>query len=87
MSPTGPKNGEFVIGIKLTSFTDDVTAIPWLLLQAVPSDDQDYYSEVTYIQRLYTTGGLAPTTGATAENLGMQESVPYTAEYYFYGAK
>ncbi|HUM45865.1 MAG TPA: DUF3455 domain-containing protein [Chitinophagales bacterium] len=83
----GPAKGKYVIGTKISSVTGDVSAIPWLLLKAVPSTDPEYYSTVTYIQRLYTTGGLAPATGATAENLGMQQSVPYTAAYYFYGAK
>jgi len=58
-----------------------------LLLQAVASTDPNYYSQITYIQRVNTTGGLAPTTGADAAHLGVQESVPYTAEYYFYAAK
>ncbi len=84
---TGKKSGEYVVGTKLTSIVQDVTAVPWLLLQAVPSSDPNYYTQVTYIQRLYTVGGLAPTTGNDAAHLGVQDSIPYTAEYYFYGAK
>ena len=82
----GRKNGDFVVGTKLQSVTEDVTAIPWLLLQAVPSTDPDYYDEITYIQRLYTVGGLAPATAATSANVGAKEGVPYTAEYFFYGS-
>lgn len=83
---TGPKTGEYVVGTKLQSSTQDVTAVPWLLLQAVPSSDPDYYSQVTYIQRINTTGGLAPATGADADHLGDEANIPYTAEYYFYAA-
>jgi hypothetical protein len=83
---TGPKTGKYVVGTKLQSITEDVTAIPWLLLQANASADPDYYSQVTYIQRINTTGGLAPATGADAEHLGDEAYVHYTAEYYFYAA-
>ncbi len=83
---TGPDAGKFVVGIKLQAITQDVTAVPWLLLQAAPSSDPNYFTKVTYIQRLYTTGGLAPTTGADAAHLGDEADIPYTATYYFYGA-
>lgn len=83
---TGRKNGEFVIGVKLQGITQDVTAVSWLLLQAVPNTDPNYFSEVTYIQRINTAGGLAPATGADADHLGEQAEIPYTAEYYFFGA-
>jgi len=86
-SKFGTKKSQYVIGTKINSVTVDPTAVGWLLLQAVPNSDPNYFSSVTYIHRLYTTGGLAPTTGATAENLGIQQSVPYTAEYYFYAAE
>ena len=40
------------------------------------------FSAVTYIQRVNTVGGTAPTTGRDAMHL--EARVPYTAEYYFY---
>jgi hypothetical protein len=82
----GRKAGQFVVGLKLQSSIVDATAVAWLLLQSVPSTDVNYYDQVTYIQRVNTTGGLAPVTGADADHLGEQASIPYTAEYYFYGA-
>jgi hypothetical protein len=42
---------------------------------------------VSYIQRLDTAGGLAPTTGCTADHVGEIAEVPYTATYYFYVPK
>jgi len=38
--------------------------------------------QVTYIQRVNTTGGLAPSEPGLLE--GETKEVPYTAEYYFY---
>lgn len=83
----GPKKNLFVVGTKISSVTEDATAVPWLLLQAVPGTDPGYFLKITFIQRLYTTGGLAPATAPTADQLGMQVNIPYTAEYYFFGEK
>jgi hypothetical protein len=43
----------------------------------------DELSETTFIQRLNTVGGLAPTTACT---VGAMALVPYTADYFFYKA-
>lgn len=57
-------------------------AIPWLLLEAVDHTGYGIFDNVTYIQRLHTNGGLAPSTpGAVA---GQKVYVPYSAYYYFY---
>ncbi|HJQ67831.1 MAG TPA: DUF3455 domain-containing protein [Blastocatellia bacterium] len=65
--------------------TPDPTAIPWLLLETTSTNGPGIFSSVTYIQRVNTTGGLAPSTPGTM----MDESreAPYTAEYYFYRAE
>jgi hypothetical protein len=44
------------------------------------------FSETTYIQRINTTGGVAPSTGCDAAHLGATVAVYYTADYYFYRA-
>ena len=64
-------------------------AIPWLLLQVVGNrpglDGGSGLAQTTYIQRLYTSGGVAPTTGcAAAADLGHTAFVPYSTEYHFY---
>jgi hypothetical protein len=66
-------------------------AIPWLLLQVVGAEvgptGGDRLSETTFIQRLTTAGGVAPTTGcAQAVDVGRRALVPYTADYFFYKA-
>ncbi len=66
-------------------------AIAWLLLtkagtQAGP-DGGDMLTATTYIQRLNTTGGVAPATGCSSStDIGNKAFVPYTADYYFYKA-
>jgi hypothetical protein len=64
-------------------------AIPWLLLQVVGAHDGptggDKLSETTFIQRLNTSGGVAPSTGCTVStDVGKKTLVPYTANYFFY---
>jgi hypothetical protein len=64
-------------------------AIAWLRLEAVgdargPHNGRTM-TATTWIQRLNTTGGLAPATGCTAStNVGARVFVPYTADYFFY---
>jgi hypothetical protein len=58
-------------------------AIPELLLQSTGNRGPGLLSAVTYIQRLRTTGGLAPTGSCTD---GTTVSVPYTANYAFWVA-
>lgn len=88
-SPTGPtweaNDGTSVVGAKVSAFTVDPTSIPWLLLTAISHSGEDgRMSKVSYIQRLDTTGGLAPTTGCDATSVGETARVDYTATYYFY---
>jgi Protein of unknown function (DUF3455) len=61
------------------------SAIPWLLVQVVGAENGptggDTLSETTYVQRLNTVGGVAPSTSCT---VGMIALVPYSADYFFY---
>jgi hypothetical protein len=80
-------DGSTVVGTKLAAFAADPTAIPELLLQAVSHTSDGSMSDVTYIQRLDTVAGLAPTTGCDATTVGTTARVDYTATYFFYVAK
>ena len=69
--------------------TVDPTAIAWLLLDVVGAQNGptggDKLTATTFIQRLNTTGGLAPSTGcASLTDVGNQAFVDYTADYFFY---
>lgn len=56
-------------------------AVPELLLKATANHGKGRFSDVTYVQRLATRGGLAP-AGTCAD--GAQVSVPYSATYTFW---
>jgi Protein of unknown function (DUF3455) len=64
-------------------------AIPWLLVQVVGAQlgptGGDTLAKTTFIQRLNTTGGAAPSSGCDLPtDIGHQAFVPYTADYFFY---
>ena len=66
------------------------TAIPWLRLAAASvssGDDGDRLAHTSYVQRVATTGGLAPSAAAcNASTAGRVQEIPYTADYYFWKA-
>jgi hypothetical protein len=64
-------------------------AIPWLLLQVVGAKDGptggDRLTQTTFVQRLNTVGGIAPSSGcALSTDVGRTAFVPYRADYFFY---
>jgi hypothetical protein len=64
-------------------------AVAWLLLQVVGSQagptGGDALLRTSFIQRLNTEGGLAPSTGcSTPSDIGNKRFVPYKADYFFY---
>jgi hypothetical protein len=82
-------DGSKVVGTKVGAFVADTSAIPWLLLKAVSHEVDGRMAKVTFIQRLYTAGGLAPTDPAKicdAGHVGSVEEVDYAATYFFYEA-
>lgn len=68
-----------------TGCAPDPNAIPWLLLSKHRTEGNGIFSTVTFIQRVNTTGGLAPTEPGSVD--GERKEVAYTAEYYFYKAE
>ncbi len=81
-------DGSRVVGRLVDSVTVDATAIPWLLLSAASTaagPDGDRLVATTFIQRIATTGGLAPAARTcNAATAGAVAEVPYTADYYFW---
>jgi hypothetical protein len=74
-----------VIGQTIAKILVDPMAIPWLLLKAVAHMGAGLFTQVDYVQRLRTQGGIAPTSGCNANSAGGTTQVPYSASYYFYG--
>jgi hypothetical protein len=73
------------------SFTPDQTAVAWLLLDKVGVADGlaggNILSKTTHVQRLNTTGGVAPGPGHGCDSpsdVGHTAFVDYTADYFFY---
>src|SRR3954451_6745447 len=54
-------SGSKVVGAVLQRCTPDPNAIPWLLLKATGSEGPGIFHRVTFIQRVNTVGGTAPT--------------------------
>lgn len=66
-------------------------AVAWLLLTAVGGEDGpdggDVLTATTFVQRLSTSGGVAPSTGCSSSaDVGHLAFVPYRADYFFYRA-
>jgi hypothetical protein len=77
-------SGSKVVGMVLKRCTPNPDAIDWLLLKAVSNDGPGLFHRVTFIQRVNTVGGKAPTR--PGDSPGEVARVPYTAEYFFYRA-
>jgi Protein of unknown function (DUF3455) len=83
--PTWESNsGSKVVAKRAAGCTPNASAIPWLKLEAVSTEGPGVFDGVTFVQRVNTTGGLAP--AAPGSFAGQEARVPYTAEYYFYRA-
>jgi hypothetical protein len=64
-------------------------AVAWLLLTVSGTQDGprggDTLSHTTFIQRVNTVGGLAPSTGCSSlPDVGKQAFMPYRADYFFF---
>ena len=81
--PTWESNsGSKVVAAVADRCTPDPRSIPWLLLTAVSSSGPGVFDGVTYIQRINTSGGNAPSVPGDVVN--QEAHVPYTTEYVFY---
>lgn len=58
--------------------------LPLQLVKADPATGSGVMQNVTYIQRVATRGGVAPSTPCTAATLGQKQVVPYQADYIFW---
>jgi hypothetical protein len=73
-------SGSRVIGT-LVERCPQPNAIPWVKLSAENSGT-GVFDQTTFIQRLNTVGGLAPTEPGTV--VGQEFRSPYSADYFFY---
>lgn len=80
-------DGSAVVGAALErADAPDPGSIPWLLLGAKEHAGSGAFSTITYVQRLDTVGGAAPSGGCDADHAGDEVRQPYEATYAFYYA-
>lgn len=68
--------------LKSRADAPEAGAIPWLLLSAKSVGPEGAFSRVTSVQRVSTTGGVAP--AGSCATPGERARVGYTADYYLY---
>lgn len=79
------KEGSRVVGrvVKKIDMAPD-SSISWLLVEVVSHKGDGLFSNVSFINRINTHGGLSPASGCDANHLGSEKRVAYTADYVFY---
>ena len=65
-----------------TAVIVDTNSIPWLRLAALNPEGPGVFAETTFIQRVNTSGGKAPSTPGVF--IGQVARIPYTADYFFF---
>lgn len=58
--------------------------IPWQLVQATPTSGNGTLNGVTYVQRINTSAGVAPSDPCNATTVAGKKQVRYSADYVFY---
>jgi hypothetical protein len=79
-------DGSRIVGaVKSRADAPGAGNIPWLLLSAKSVGAEGTFSRMTSVQRVSTSGGVAP-AGACAAS-GEKARVGYTADYYLFAPK
>jgi hypothetical protein len=87
------RDSSAVWAVAIASSTDpgfvEPGAVPWLLLAVKGTEPgtvgRGTLTDTVSIQRIHTSGGVAPATGCdAAEHVGHRALVPYAADYLFY---
>lgn len=80
------RDGSKVTGAQLAVAPAGTGDIPSQLVKANPVVGEGAMRGVTYIQRVNTRGGVAPSSPCAASNVGQKQSVRYQADYIFWRA-
>lgn len=80
------RDGSKVTGAQLAVAPAGTGDIPSQLVKANPAMGEGAMQGVTYIQRVNTRGGVAPSSPCAASNVGQKQSVRYQADYIFWRA-
>ncbi len=80
-------DGSIVTGAQVAVSAASAGNIPLQLVKANPATGKGSMVGTTFIQRVATKGGVAPSTACDAASTGKKEIVNYQADYIFYKAK
>jgi hypothetical protein len=75
-----------VTEVKSRMPSPDPSAVPWLLATRKSGSGRGLFADLASIQRVATSGGVAPPDGCAAAQAGSVTRVPYTATFYLYRA-
>lgn len=79
------KEGSRIVGQIINKIdVDPDSSISWLLVKVIAHKGQGAFSNVSYINRINTNGGLPPRDGCDANHPGSEKRIAYTADYVFY---
>jgi len=82
------KGGSRVVGRVVSKIDVDLgSSIPWLLVEVIAHYGAGMFSDINFINRVNTQGGLMPTSPCNANHLGSEKRINYTADYIFYSAR
>lgn len=80
------KDGSFVTGSQVAISPNGSKNIPMQLVKTDVAGGQGVLTTVSYVQRVNTKGGVAPSKKCSADNLGEKAEVAYSAQYRFWKA-
>jgi Protein of unknown function (DUF3455) len=80
------RDGSKVTGAQVAVAPAGAGSIPLQLVKANPAMGSGAMQGVTYIQRVNTQGGVAPSLSCAAPNVGQKQVVKYQADYIFWRA-
>lgn len=80
-------DGSKVTGTQVATSPAAAGSIPFQLVKANPPMGKGAMSDVTYIQRLSTRGGAAPSLPCDAGSKARKEIVKYQADYLFWSKR
>jgi hypothetical protein len=82
------KEGSRVVGKVLNKINiAPESSISWLLVKVVAHKGNGLFSDVSFINRINTHGGLPPSSGCDSNQLGAEKRVAYAADYIFYSTR
>lgn len=81
------KDGSKITGTQVAIAPSSAGNIPNQLVKASPASGEGVMVGISYIQRVNTVGGVAPSGICGASNTGAREVVEYQADYIFYKAE